>query len=147
MKAIVADASSLIALSDNCLIWMLEKFDTPILVPQYVKKEVFDTPIFNKKYGLEAMRTGLLFGKRIKIVDTDPEMRDKIVDLSNRLYTIKGRPIEIIQKGEADAIALLKKHEGALLVDEKNTNIKLSAVVSKTRPEPGIYAKSDSPLF
>ena len=123
MKQIIADASSLIALSENCLLWVLNKIDSPVLIPPYVKKEVFDKPIFDKKYGLEAMRTGLLLGKKIKVIETDPSIRDRVVSLSNQLYKIRNRPLEIIHRGEADAIALLKKNEGVFLVDEKNTRL------------------------
>ncbi len=70
------------------------------------------------------MRNGLLIGSTLKVEKTDPKLRDKIIKLSNSLLLHKGKPIEIIQYGEADALALAisEKIEG-VLVDEKNTRL------------------------
>ena len=124
MKRIVCDSSSIITLSTNCLLWLLKKFETEFLIPQYVKKEIMDNPINSKKYAFEAMRNGMLIGETLKVEETDKELRDKIINVSNSLYMHKGRSIEIIQYGEADALALaIEQGVKTLLVDEKNTRL------------------------
>ena len=124
MKQISCDSSSIIALSSNCLMWVLDRFETDFIIPFYVKKEIIDTPLKGKKYSFEAMKHGLLIGNTLKIKETDSILRDKIIKLSNTLLMHKNKPIEIIQYGEADAIALaIKEGITTLLVDEKNTRL------------------------
>lgn len=124
MKQVVCDSSSIITLSTNCLLWLLDKFEVDFLIPIYVRKEIMDNPINTKKYAFEAMRNGLAIGKTLRVEKTDVELRDKIIHLSNSLFMHKGRSIEIIQAGEADALALaIEKGVKTLLVDEKNTRL------------------------
>ena len=124
MKRIVCDSSSLIALSSTCLTWILDKFEVDFLIPHYVRKEIIDNPMNSKRYSFDAMRNGLLIGSTLKVEKTDPKLRDKIIKLSNSLLVHKGKPIEIIQYGEADALALaISEKIDAVLVDEKNTRL------------------------
>ena len=124
MKAVSCDSSSIITLSTNCLLWLLEKFEADFLVAPYVMKEIVENPLNTKRYGFEAMRNGLAIGKSLKVEKSDPELRDKIIRLSNMIYMHKGRAIEIIQNGEADAVSLaINKGINTLLVDEKNTRL------------------------
>lgn len=126
LKAVSCDSSSIITLSSNCLLWLLDKFEADFLIPVYVRKEILDNPLHTKKYALEAMRNGLMVGGPLKVEKTDPKLRDKIVRLSNTLLMHKGKAIDIIQKGEADALALaVEKKIDTLLVDEKNTRLML----------------------
>jgi predicted nucleic acid-binding protein len=124
MKQVCCDSSSIITLSTNCLLWLLDKFDCEFMIPNFVKKEVVDNPLNSTKYSFEAMRNGLCIGSSLKVEQTNPELRDQIIKLSNSLFTCRGRPIEIIQYGEADALALaIEKKVNMLLVDEKNTRL------------------------
>jgi len=124
MKKVVCDSSSIITLSTNCLLWLLDKFEAEFLVPFYVRKEIMDNPLNTKNYAFEAMRNGLLVGKTLHVEKTSPELRDRIIKLSNTLLMHKGKPIEIVQYGEADALALcMEKAVETLLVDEKNTRL------------------------
>ncbi len=123
MKAISCDSSSIIALGTNCLTWLFERFDTEFWIPNYVKKEIVDNPLHSYKFGFEAMRNGTLLGRGLKLKETDPQLRNRIIGLANSLFHHKSRPIEIIQYGEADALALSVKEGVPLLVDEKNTRL------------------------
>lgn len=124
MKALSCDSSSIITLSTNCILWLLDKFEADFFIAPYVMKEVVDNPLNTKRYGFEAMRNGLAVGKSLKVKKSDPETRDRIIQLSNTLYMHKGKPIEIIQQGEADAVSMaLKEGITTLLVDEKNTRL------------------------
>jgi len=124
MKALSCDSSSIIALSENCLLWLLDKFDAEFWIPPYVKKEIMDNPITTKKYGFEAMRNGLIIGNVIKVVETNERLRDKIINVGNRLLRAEGRFLRIIHCGEADALALaIEKGLKGILVDEKNTRL------------------------
>ena len=122
MKKVVCDSSSIIALSMNCLLWLLGKFKAEFYIPLYVRKEIFDVPVSSPKYGFEAMRNGLAIGNILKVRGTNVKLRKKVMDLGNSLLKVEGRPIQIIHAGEADAIALaLSEGIDTFLVDEKNT--------------------------
>ncbi|MBR9680861.1 MAG: hypothetical protein GOU98_03500 [Candidatus Altiarchaeota archaeon] len=124
MKAVVCDSSSIITLSSNCLLWVFDKFDAEFLIPNYVKKEIVDNPLKTKRFAFEAMRNSMAINKSLKVVETNKELLNKIIELSNKLLSHKGRTIEIIQYGEADALALaIEKGLKTLLVDEKNTRL------------------------
>ncbi|TRO61965.1 hypothetical protein E2P64_00315 [Candidatus Bathyarchaeota archaeon] len=150
MKTVVCDSSSIITLSSNCLLWLLGKFEVEFLIPVYVRKEIMDNPINSKRYAFEAMRNGLQIGKTLRVEKTDVELRDKIISLANTFYMHKGRPIEIIQAGEADALALaIEKGVKTLLVDEKNTRLliedkELLRKVVEKRTGRGIEINRDS---
>ena len=121
---VVCDSSSIIALSMNCLLWILNKFEAEFIIPPYVRKEIFDAPINNPRYAFEAMRNALLLGTKIKVVETDLKLRDRIIELANSLYHSEGRNITIIHYGEADVLALARKEDiETILVDEKNTRL------------------------
>jgi predicted nucleic acid-binding protein len=125
-KMVSCDSSSIITLSTNCLLWLLDKFDAEFLIPVYVRKEIIDNPRHTRKYAFEALRNGLMVGNGLRVEKTDAKLRNKITELSNTLYMHKGKPIEIIQAGEADALALaVEKDIKTLLVDEKNTRLLL----------------------
>lgn len=124
MKTISCDSSSIITLSSNCLLWVFDKFDAEFLIPNYVRKEIVDNPLKTRRFSFEAMRNSLILNKSLKIVETDDALRDKIIKLSNSLLIHKGKSIEIIHYGEADALALaIEKDVPTILVDEKNTRL------------------------
>lgn len=125
MNRIVCDASSIITLSSNCLLGILEKFkNIEFVIPPAVRKEAVDTPINSKRHGFDAMRNGKGIGKIIKVLDTDSELRDKLLRLSNSVFVSKNRNFKIVHRGEIDMIAVAKKHGiQTILIDEKNTKL------------------------
>ncbi len=130
MNRIACDASSIITLSSNCLLWILKRFENiEFIMPPYVKKESVDIPISSKRHGFDAMRNGNYINSALKVLDTDIELRDKLLNLANSIFTSKNHNFKIVHRGEIDMIAVAKKHGiETLLVDEKNTRLLIEDV-------------------
>ncbi|MBR9681339.1 MAG: hypothetical protein GOV00_00910 [Candidatus Altiarchaeota archaeon] len=125
MNRIVCDASSIITLSSNCLLWLLKRFENiEFVIPPYVKKESVDVPLKGKRHGFDAMRNGNSIGNGLTILESDAALRDNLLNLSNSVFVSKNRSFKIVHRGEIDMIAVAKKHQiNTLLVDEKNTRL------------------------
>ena len=137
MKSLVFDSSSIISLSLNNLLWTLKSlkknFKGEFYIPDAVKRELIDVPIQGKKYKLEAMQVSrdildgvLKIGEKIEI--------NKFLELVNSIYTSKkkteaknpGGKIQILQKGEVEALLLaVKLKADVLVVDERTTRLLL----------------------
>ncbi|MFH0859890.1 MAG: hypothetical protein V1921_01685 [Candidatus Altiarchaeota archaeon] len=122
---IVSDASSIISLAMNCMSNVLSLMEADIAITPAVYDEIFTRPVKTKKFALEALRIKKLFAEgTIHIVDEDHNLTDRILDLSNSIYSAKGKNIRIVHKGEAAALALMcKLNADALLIDERTTRL------------------------
>ncbi|HDR53495.1 MAG TPA: hypothetical protein ENN60_02380 [archaeon] len=126
MNRIVCDASSIITLSSNCLLWLIEKFEIEFCIPPYVKKEAVEVPIKSRRHGLDAMRNGNFMTKCMKVLETDQGMRDNLLKLANSIFVSGKHNFSIIHYGEIDALTVAKKHGiNTVMVDEKNTRLLL----------------------
>ncbi|MFC2154615.1 hypothetical protein ACFLRC_03965 [Candidatus Altiarchaeota archaeon] len=96
-----------------------------IIVPEGVYEEIVDRPLKSKRFALESLRIKRLFSDGvISEVDADPEKTKEILKTSNHLFYMKKRPIQILHRGEAEALSLLVEHDcEALLVDERTTRL------------------------
>lgn len=138
--AIIFDASTLISLSMNGLLNVLEDlkkiFNGRFLITRLVKGEVIDRPIKTKRFELEALRVKKLLEDKvlempsslgIKSEDVE-EKTKKIVDLANSMFVGGKKKIEIIHKGEASCLALSrilldKKIPHVIAIDERTTRM------------------------
>ena len=130
MNRIVCDASSIITLSSNCLLWTLAHFkNIEFVVPPFVKREAVDVPLSSKRHGFDAMRNGNCIGNSLKVLESDAALRNRLLNLSNSVLVSKNRNFKIVHRGEIDMIAVAKKHGiQTLLVDEKNTRLLIEDV-------------------
>lgn len=130
---IVCDSSSLISLSEACCLGIISELGKHIagkfLIPGTVKAEIIDHPIQIKRFEWSAIRLRRMVEKgELSLVSSD-DLRATTQDLlkqANSIYYIEDRPLEILQAGETEALALLQK-SGAqdLLIDEKTTRLLL----------------------
>ena len=127
MNKIVCDSSSLISMSDNCLLWLLPGFNAEFIVPEEVKREIVDRPLKSARFEFKALRLGMAIGSgAIKVVsDGDVARRAKeIAGLANSLFRYGKHNVNIIHGGEAESIALMQKQGiQTLLVDERTTRL------------------------
>lgn len=127
MKRIVCDSSSLISMSDNCLLWLLPNFKAEFLVPEEVKREVVDRPLKSTKFEFKAMRLNkAIDAGSIKVIaDGGVTKRGKqLTDLTNSLFRYGKHNVNIIHGGEAESIALMEKQGiQTLLIDERTTRL------------------------
>lgn len=140
MKAIIFDASTLISLSMNGLLEVLEKlkeiFKGHFIITKDVKYEVIDRPINVKRFELEALRVKNLLDKKVLElpdaigVKTSEVMakKEEIMNIANNMFIGRKEKIPIIHKGEASSLALSRilterKIPHVLAVDERTTRM------------------------
>jgi len=127
---IVFDASSLISVSQTCLVNILpligEKTGAEFVIPKTVFYEAVERPIAIKRFELNAIRIKKAIGDGgFKVVGArDKALLRKISDAANNCFFIKGRAITLLQKGEIEALALIKElGAGGLAIDERTTRM------------------------
>lgn len=129
MKAVI-DTGTMITLSSTCLINVFKNFvkhnNIELLVSNEVSEESVWKPISNKRFALNASRIKHLFNEgTIKVINADSNIRTieaKILELTNNSFRTDFGPITILQRGEAEALALAKVHGAkALFIDERTT--------------------------
>lgn len=122
---IPCDSSSLISLSDNCILRVLENNKNKFVVPKRVKMEVFDSPFSTKRFKLRAIQINSFIKRGVIEVIDNPfiySYAQEITDLANSLLNYRGDYIKIIHQGEAEVIACAKLlKENTVVLDERTT--------------------------
>jgi len=120
IKKIVVDSSSLISLSTNCMLWVLDKLREAtkvqfVMTPE-VRREVVDKALKIERFRLGAVRVLKRLGNAtIKVEETDPVKTNKILAVANAVYSVKGQSYKIVHKGEIGLIPLGNN----VLIDER----------------------------
>ncbi|MFH0978103.1 MAG: hypothetical protein V1837_02255 [Candidatus Woesearchaeota archaeon] len=129
MRSIVFDASPVISLAMNNLLWVLQPlkdyFGGDFKITPVVVDELFEKPLRTKKFKFEALQINRL----IKANTLAIENQEKIVSLSkqllliaNSIYSAKGHSIQIVHPGEMESLAAcIVLGSEALVVDERTT--------------------------
>lgn len=122
---IVADSSSIISLAINCLSSVLNELDAKILVTGEIYREIIERPAGSKRYALESMRIKRLFSEGVVSVrEPSQELVERIMRAANSIYSIRGRNLELVHRGEMEALALVGEiGANALLMDERTTRM------------------------
>jgi len=120
---LVFDSSSIISIATNNLLWTLEKlkkqFKGDFVIPQSVRKELIENPLKGKKYKLEAiMIMDMLNDGVLKIGKGN---KDYLMNLSNNIFTNKGKNINIVQEGEIEVISI--ENNNICIIDERTTRM------------------------
>ncbi len=135
-KDILCDSSSLISLGDACMLDVLslfsKKYEVNFIIPKGVEKEIVERPltIKMKAYQYSAMRLKREIEKRILVkVDIDTETEGKkLLKIANSIFFARGRPVHLIDMGEAEMIILAHKLRiRTLLMDERTTRMLIEA--------------------
>ncbi|MBD3312034.1 hypothetical protein GF352_01085 [archaeon] len=125
MRHLVVDSSSLISLSSNCLLWLLDKLradaDLQLVATPEVRAEVVDKALKIERFRLGGVRVLKRFCNGTIVIDeTDPVKTNKILRTANSVYKVKGRSYKIVHKAEMGLVPLAeKKGTGLMLVDER----------------------------
>ncbi|MFH1780353.1 MAG: hypothetical protein ABH803_04425 [Candidatus Micrarchaeota archaeon] len=133
MVLVVCDSSSLISLSESCNISVLpflkEEFGLNFVIPPAVQEEIISHPLKVKKFAFSAVRLRKLLDDKVLQVITSPTLMKeskRILEESNSLFRVRNRPLQILQEGEAQCVALFSSiSANLLLVDEKTTRMLL----------------------
>lgn len=136
MKHLIFDSGPLINFSMNNLLYILEKlkreFNGEFIITKEVKKEIIDHPLTIKRFKLGALRLQSMFkGGTIKHADITQKQinklrvqRNKLMQIANTTFKARGKPVHLIDKGEAAALALSQMLNNApLVIDERTTRM------------------------
>jgi len=142
MRVLILDAGSLITLTitglEEILSALKKKTGIVFVITPSVKYEVIKRPLQTKKFELSALKLKNMLDKGIiespgslKVNYNNLERKTKeILEKVNRLFWARGKPIRIIQKGEASCLALyqiLKKDKRidkiGIAIDERTTRM------------------------
>ncbi len=142
MKVLIFDAGTLINFSINGieeLIAELKRINNARFVITYdVKKEIVKRPLNTKKYELSALKMKKLIDDKIIEMPSDlnvdnNELAKKtkiILNKINKSFYAKGKPIHLIENGEASSLALYEILENnkdveqvVMAVDERTTRM------------------------
>ncbi|MBI5228033.1 hypothetical protein HY988_05580 [Candidatus Micrarchaeota archaeon] len=133
---IICDSGALISLTAGCLDRLLyffsEKYHVRFLIPPCVEYESVKHPIESRllKYLFSAMRIkeAIEDGVVIKI-DANLDLEAKrLMGLANNIFYLKGKPLTLIQQGEAEMLALAKSVDVSyVLIDERTTRLLIEA--------------------
>jgi predicted nucleic acid-binding protein len=134
-RVIICDSSSLIALSNNCLLDVLKFFsskEVDFVIPKAVSKEIIYRPlsIQMKAYQFSAMRLKRVVDEGV-LIEVDAGLTEEtkmLVEAANKIFFSRGRPIHILDPGEIEMLILAKRlNADALLVDERTFRLMIEA--------------------
>lgn len=138
MKTLIFDSGTLINLSMNGLLYLLEELkktspNVKFVITEQVKYETLDRPIKVQRFELGALRIKqLLENKVLELPDIPAKEIDKktkeFMNIANNLVQLNNHPIEIISDAEASCLALSyiltqKGIENIISIDERTTRI------------------------
>jgi len=130
-KALIFDSSTIISLSMNSLLGILEKLRTKnfkFIITPHVKHEIIDHPLKIKRFELEALMILDLVKRGIIEVVDHPDLEgetQKILETANSSFLSDGEGMRILDAGEASCFALhnLMKCECLLAIDERTARM------------------------
>jgi hypothetical protein len=133
-NSIICDASSLIALADACVLDSLtllkQHMHGDFLYPKKVRFESIEHPLDMKEHSLRALRL-MDFEKSsvLRSVDIDVNAQmNEVINVSNNIFTVSGKPIKLVDPGEASQVALANVlGVKNLLIDERTTRTLIEA--------------------
>tara|TARA_Y100000034_G_scaffold39094_2_gene48171 strand:- start:7600 stop:8298 length:699 start_codon:yes stop_codon:yes gene_type:complete len=131
MKAIVFDSGPIINLAMNNILWLIDplkkQFKGQFIIGRRVKKELIDYPLEKtKKFQFEALQTLKLVEKKLLTVfpEKDFDLENKLFELFNSVFIIKGRPLKVVHGGEVEAVAIaIKTGSNVVAIDERTTRL------------------------
>ncbi len=140
MKALIFDSGTLINLSMNGLLYVLEalkkNFDGKFLITQSVKHEVIDRPMGVMRFELGALKIKELLDKgvlelpsSIGIAGEKLQLETReLMDIANHFIQVRGQWVNLVSEAEISCLALsdeLSKigFETLIAIDERTTRI------------------------
>lgn len=134
-RGIVFDAGPIISMTMSGTLDILEElrkiYPGKFVIPRGVKFEIVDKPMRTRKYKFESIRVMPYIAKGVLEVVESQEIADKakeILEISNSIFSARGKDIQIVHMGEAEAIALcLIKQMKTLVIDERTTRYLIEA--------------------
>lgn len=148
MKFLVFDTSSIITIVTNDLLWIIKelklRFNGEFYIPSSVKIELIDKPLASKMFKLEAIMISKMINDGDLVVHDTLNVDDLLIHV-NAIYSVKGKPIHIVDRAEVEALALvLRLQAQAYVVDERTMRLLIeNPFVLKTILEKKLHTKVD----
>ncbi len=135
MRALVFDASPIISLTMNNMLWILEplkaRFGGEFLMPEGVHYEVVDRPLGTKMFKLEALLVAREIRRKVFSVVPSKEIAQYskvLLDTANTSFLAYDHPIQIMHRGETEALATcILKDIPTVVIDERTTRLMLES--------------------
>ncbi|MBI4044237.1 MAG: hypothetical protein HY392_00845 [Candidatus Diapherotrites archaeon] len=134
MKKLVFDASSIISLSEKCFINIIGKLaeekKAGFFMPESVFFETVTHPMKIRRFELNAFRIQSAINNNwftaVKPGTETARTLQATMKIAQNLCYADGQPIQIMHRGELEALALLKEmNADALVIDERTTRMLL----------------------
>ena len=139
-KAIIFDSGALISFSMNGITDIIKRlkeiFKGKFLITSEIKKEIIDTPMKIRRFGLEALKLKHLLDEGVLELPSSLGIKDseitkktnEILNVANATFNGDGKDIHIMHTGEASSLALGKilnerKIKNVIVIDERTTRI------------------------
>ncbi len=129
MRNLVFDASSIISLATNNLLFVFEelkkRFDGEFYIVDAVRNETVNVPLRSKMYKLEAIMVADVINRNIiKVYGKKMDEKASILyELSNSIFKAKGSFIKLMHSGEVESLAIACETNSTLVVDERTTRL------------------------
>lgn len=128
-KALVFDTGPIISLTINNLLWVLDNLKSEYKGEFYITPAVYDElinkPLNTRKYKLEALQVLPYVTKgTLKIYNNLPmiSIAKEIEEYANNSFEVDGTFIQIVHKGEIEAVATaISLQAEAIVIDERTT--------------------------
>lgn len=132
MVYFVFDSSSIISIAETCLIdvfgKLAEETKVRFVIPAHVEDETVTRPLQIKRFELNALRikktidSGWIEVKGLGFAAK--QQTKKIMQTANQIFYSKKKPIKLIQRGEAETLALINELRATtLVIDERTTRM------------------------
>lgn len=135
-KEVLCDSGVFISLTMSCLDPILgflhEKFGVNFVVPPSVEEEMVRRPLSKgmKHYAFSAIKIKEAINDGL-IIPVNADVKEdmhRILHSANNLFFGKGKPLKLIQEGEAEMLALAKRLDvNNILIDERTTRMLIEA--------------------
>ncbi len=124
-KRVICDSSSLISMAMNCMLPLIAELSqsADFIITKTVYDEIITNPQRSRHHRMGPLKfKALLDNGILKVESADRKEVGVILDISNSIYYARHNPLTIIQKGEAEALALANDGD-VLLMDERTMRL------------------------
>ena len=127
MKALFFDAGPVITLvmsgMQNILKPLKTEFKGEFYITPAVHYELIERPITIRRFQFEALQVLKLMREGVfKIYEKVPQQKvQELINLANKTYSVKGKNIDILQKGEVESMASAAQEKNTAVVMDEHT--------------------------
>lgn len=135
LSDVLCDSSSLISLTgsclDNALYFLKDEFNVRFLIPPSVEHECVTLPLSRglKEHAFSARKIEKMISDSILYrTQKEASNTNQLLDSANNLFFIRGKPLPLVHKGEAEVLAYANESSiTTVLVDERTTRMLIEA--------------------